>query len=280
MFGVTGRHMSNDMRELSTMHSSPLADGEVHLWHVFSDAVTDPKLLKRYCELLSEDELQRQQRFVFARDRHQFLVTRALVRAVLSSYTGHDPRAWVFGQNAYGKPEIALPAGVALRFNLAHTTGLVTCAVAAGGDLGVDVEDLQHGRQGLDLARQYFATAEVAALEQWPAEEQPTGFFQFWTLKEAYIKARGMGLSIPLGEFAFRLAADRPPEITFAAGRPEHGAGWQFARIRLGGRYQIAVAVRWPQSARLRIQWRETVPLHRAGVSRLLPHNPGNEWFL
>ena len=275
------------------MHGLPLADGQVHLWHVFSDAVTDPALLDRYRELLSPDELKRQQRFAFERDRHQFLVTRALVRTVLSSYTGHDPRAWVFRQNAYGKPEISLPAGLPLCFNLSHTAGLVTCAVAAGGELGVDVEDLHRAREDLPLAHKYFAAAEVEALQQRPPRQRPVAFFQFWTLKEAYIKARGRGLSIPLGQFAFTLAPDRPPLISFAA-FPSGGHGtcrcewagdrpdaWQFARIRLAERYQIALAHRLGQSARLTIHWRETVPLQGAAAAgRILPENPGNEWFL
>ncbi len=274
------------------MHGLPLADGQVHLWHVFSDAVTDPALLDRYRELLSQDELKRQQRFAFQRDRHQFLVTRALVRTVLSNYTGHDPRAWVFRQNAYGKPEISLPAGLPLCFNLSHTAGLVTCAVAAGGELGVDVEDLRRAREDLPLAHKYFAAAEVDALEQWPPQQRPVAFFQFWTLKEAYIKARGRGLSIPLGQFAFTLAPDRPPLISFAAG-PSGGHGtcrcewvgdrpdaWQFARIRLAERYQIALAHRPGQSARLTIHWRETVPLQGDAAGRILPENPSNEWFL
>lgn len=262
------------------MHGLPLAEGQVDLWHVFSDAVTDPELLSRYYRLLSQDELQRQRRFVFARDRHQFLVTRAMVRTVLSSYTGDDPRAWVFRQNAYGKPEIALPAAGPLRFNLSHTAGLVVCAVAVGREVGVDVEDLQRGRQTLAVARRFFAAAEVAALEKRPPQQQPIGFFEFWTLKEAYIKARGMGLSVPLGEFAFTLEPDRPPAISFAVGRDDQPEAWQFARIRLGGRYQIAVAVRLPRSIPLTIRWRETVPLHQDGVGRILPHSPSNQWSL
>ncbi len=270
----------NGSNDLSTMHGLPLAEGHVHLWHVFCDAVGDRQLLGRYYELLSEDERQRQRRFVFARDRHQFLVSHALVRTVLSNYTGHDPRAWVFHTNAYGKPEIALPAGLPLRFNLSHTAGLATCAVTAGHEVGVDVEDLERGRQSLQVARRFFAPAELAVLEQWPPERQPVGFFQFWTLKEAYVKARGMGLSIPLQDFAFSLAPDRPPAISFSARCADHSRAWQFARIRLGGPHQIAVAVRLPQSIPLTIQWRETVPLHRDDIGRVLPHNPSNEWFL
>ena len=260
------------------MHGLPSAEGDVHLWHVFSDAVTDPELLDRYEGLLSDDERKRRQRFAFERDRHQFLVTRALVRTVLSSYTGDDPQALVFRHNAYGKPEIALSEGVPLRFNLSHTAGLVACAVTVGHEVGVDVEDLQRGRRNLDLIRKYFAAAEVAALERLPAEQQPLAFFEFWTLKEAYIKARGKGLSIPLGEFSFALAPDRPPAISFAAGRDDRPAAWQFARIRLGGRYQIALAVCLPEAERLTIHWRETVPLQGDGAGRILPQSAANEW--
>ena len=129
------------------------------------------------------------------------------------------------------------------------------------------------------MARRYFAPAEVAALERWPAEQQKQRFLQFWTLKEAYIKARGMGLSIPLADFAFALSPRRPPTICFAEGCPDDPSRWQFAHIGLGRRYQIALAVHLPATAGLTIRWRETVPLQRGDVGCTLPRSPANEWF-
>src|SRR5574340_1102536 len=228
-----------------------LADGQVDLWYVFLEMATDPALLASYWGLLSDDEQRRQQRFVVESPRHQFLVARALLRTVLSKYGDCEPRQWGFETNAYGKPAIVQPAGCALRFNLSHTHGLAVCAVTLGREVGVDVEWLgrRHDNR-LDLARRFFAAADVAAMEQCPVQHRDELFVELWTLKEAYVKARGKGLSIPLSSFALTLRADRPAELRVCG---ETGTGawdiaraWQFAQLRLAGEYQVALAVEMP----------------------------------
>ena len=253
------------------MSTLPLADGRVDLWYALPETITDVAILDRYRALLTPEETAEAERFAFERDRHRFLVRRALVRAVLSSYTDDDPRAWVFRRNEYGKPEVTEPAGVTLRFNLSHTTGLVVCAVTSGRELGVDVEELDRRPADLAVARRYFAPAEVAALEKLPLRRQHEAFFQFWTLKEAYIKARGMGLSIPLSAFALTLSEDGPPTISFAAGCDGDPGDWQFAQFRLQGRHQLAVAIRLPEPSKLTVRLRQTTPLVSEGEWLPLP---------
>ena len=138
------------------------------------------------------------------------------------------------------------PAGCRLQFNLSHTTGLVVCAVGLDGAIGVDVEDLTRRAADPALAVNYFAPEEVAWLEAGSQEQRQVRFLELWTLKEAFIKAKGKGLSIPLKDFAFSFPAGRPPRVDFRDPDLGHADRWQFARLRLHERYQLAVAMHLP----------------------------------
>ena len=222
-----------------------LTADDVHVWHVDPALVSDPALLRRYDALMSPDERARHARFVFPADQHVFLVARALVRTTLSRYADVEPRAWTFQAGPYGRPEIAGPAGVPpLRFSLSHTAGLVAVAVALQVDVGIDVEGIKVRASGLDIARHYFAPSEADALEALPPERQGRAFLEYWTLKEAYIKATGLGLSAPLKSFAFELTD--PPTISFDARTGDSGE-WQFLRLDLTAQHVSALAVRSPR---------------------------------
>src|SRR5262249_38404375 len=159
----------------------------------------------------------RHRRFLFAEHRHQFLISHALLRQVLSLYVDVAPAAWVFSTTAHGKPEIAAPAGPpSLRFNLSHPPGRACLAARLGGEIGVDVENMQRREVGLELAERYFASDEVAHLRRLEGAERKSAFFDYWTLKEAYLKARGLGLSLPLDAFAFSLPEGRQPQVSFS----------------------------------------------------------------
>jgi 4'-phosphopantetheinyl transferase len=251
---------------------------EVHLWYVWPDDVTDPTLLTAYRALLSEDEVARNQRFVFPKGRHEHLVTRALVRTTLSTYRpAVDPRAWQFVANPYGRPEIAGPTGPpALRFNVSHTDGLIVCLLAADREIGVDVEDTtRENIGGVEIADRFFSPTEVAALGALPEAARHGRFFDYWTLKESYIKARGLGLHLPLDQFSFHLGPDRPeadpPEgqpsirISFGPGIDDDPTTWQFSLQRLTERHRLAIAIRrQPDEPDLAIRIRPVVPLGRA----------------
>ncbi len=247
--------------------ANPLPDDEAHLWIARLDDLRDPALLAAYADLLADDEAEACARYRLPERRHEHLVTRALVRTVLSRYAGDvPPRAWRFTANAYGRPEIAGPAaGGALRFNLSNTRGLVVCLVARGREVGVDVEAVDRAARCLDVADHYFAPPEVAALRALPPAAQPERFLTYWTLKESYIKARGMGLSLPLERFAFVLDPARPDSIAIeidpALG--DHPDRWQFRTLRYRHSHTIATAVerRSDDRAPIRVVARETVPL-------------------
>lgn len=217
----------------------------VHLWYTLVEDWSDLPGLEPYRAWMSEDEAQRQGRFFFERDRHAFLVTRAFHRGLLSRYAPIAPAAWSFVTNGYGRPEILEPAGWrSLRFNLSHSKGIIACGFVWDVDLGVDVEDTHRMTVGPDIARHYFAPAEVTQLEARPDAEQQQAFFHYWTLKEAYIKGRGMGLSLPLDRFSFDVWPGRPVSISIDPSLKDHAPDWQFHQFRPTERYQGAVGIR------------------------------------
>lgn len=232
--------------------------------HVDLLATDDPAALSRldsYKRLLSDDEQVRMARFVFERDRDAFLLTRALVRTMLSRYARVAPAEWRFIENEHGRPELLdRPAEVAdLRFNISHTRGLIACAVTVGREVGIDVEDINRGLTH-DVAGRFFAPAEVDDLHALPEREQALVFFDYWTLKEAYIKARGFGLALPLGDFAFKLNPPHAPAISFAPALQDEPATWQFVQDWPTPAHRFALAVR-RTGADLPVRMQRVVPV-------------------
>ncbi len=242
--------------------NSELSRGIAHLWYVFPDMVRDPALLGAYEQLMSPEERVQQQRFYFAEGRHEYLVTRALVRTVLSRYVAVDPSIWRFERNEYGKPAIASPRDIPpLTFNLSHTAGLIVCLVALGHDIGVAVEDMTRAGKTVEIAEQFFSPTEVAALHALPSSKQRSRFFEYWTLKEAYIKARGMGVALPLEQFSFHLEAGQPIRISFAPHFLDDPHDWQFAQFHPTSQHEMTVAIRHGTDAALTIHLRSIIPL-------------------
>lgn len=209
----------------------PLSPGEVHLWFAVPDELREAELLARYRSWLAPHERDRLARFRFEKHRHEYLVTRALVRSTLSRYAPVPPAEWTFGANAYGCPHVATPPALPrLRFNLSNTLGLVACAVALDVELGVDVEDTERAGETVQIADRFFSPTEVAELRALPPERQRSRFFDYWTLKESYIKAKGKGLAIPLEQFSFHLAEGQPVRISFDPRLKDDPAAWQFVQ--------------------------------------------------
>ena len=230
------------------MSEQQLEPGAVHLFLCVPEQITDPLLINRYHRLLTPEEAKKQARFHFPRHRHQYLVTRALVRTVLSRYASVTPESWLFEENAYGRPHIAASHEMSwLRFNLSHTDGLIACAVTRDGEIGVDVENILRGGDLVQIADRFFSPAEVADLHGVPSDRQEDRFFDYWTLKESYIKARGMGLSIPLGDFSFHLSdAHDDIRISISATQNDDPARWQFRQWRFGTEHKISLCLESP----------------------------------
>lgn len=224
-----------------------LNQDEIHLWCCDDTQIKDAALLQHYRTWLDDVELSRLRRFYFARHRHQFLVTRALVRFALSSYhSSLGPADWRFGTNDYGRPMIAnrQAAASSLEFNLSHTRRLAVLAICHGGELGVDVEHHRRPCETALLSDRFFSPDEARELKALPESQQRHRSLDHWTLKEAYIKARGMGLAIPLDSFSFDLSS--PGGIGFSV-EPEandRADGWQFWQVRPNATHKIAVAYR------------------------------------
>lgn len=241
-----------------------------HLWYVDPDAIDDWYLLGAYHSLMSPDEAKQQARYRFSAGRREYLVTRALVRSVLSAYAPIAPRDWVFVRNAHGRPEIAGPEGAPrLRFNLSNTRGLVACLVTEGREVGVDVEDVHRRGETVAIADRFFSPFESSALHRLPAHRQRDRFFDYWTLKEAYIKARGMGLAIPLDHFSYHLDEPDGIRISFEPELPDDPLRWQFSLETLGGRHRIATAIEVrPGEEPVKIERIACIPLHDPPLPR------------
>ncbi|MFZ5528974.1 MAG: 4'-phosphopantetheinyl transferase family protein [Pseudomonadota bacterium] len=253
-------------------HAPPhLRGDEVQLWRFFyEDAwAQDPLIAADYEALITPDERQRMLAFRFEKDQRQYLAARALVRTTLSLQAGIPPAEWRFGATARGKPFIEGPAGpTPLHFNLAHTHGLVVCAVStAHARLGVDVESIDRRTAALDIADSHFSPAERAWLRGVPAGQLHQAFMQLWTLKEAWIKATGEGLSAELSQCTFALptppvAGPAAVPATFHGDSTEQGTHWRFIQAVLQDRFAVAVGAD-TQGRALNCRVFDTVPLRR-----------------
>ena len=222
------------------MSIKPLAADEVQVWCRFTAAIPDDEL-SALAELLSPCERERCRRFVVAHDRRDFTAAHALLRRVLSLHGGKSPPEWKFETNCHGKPRIASAEAPALLFNLSHTRGLVACAVAIGAELGIDVEAIHDTAVPREIASHFFSQTEIRQLDACPPADYAHRFIEFWTLKEAFIKAIGTGLSHPLDSFSFSLNGNGDIEFTAPDTRASE---WQFALITPDPGYRLAVAVR------------------------------------
>jgi 4'-phosphopantetheinyl transferase len=240
-----------------------LAPGQIDLWYTRTDQV-GPELALRYRALLTPQELAQHSRFYFEKDRHRYLVTRALSRQVLSCYMPVELQAWRFEAGHYGKPHLVDPAGLAreVDFNISHTDGLVVFGIYCGKALGVDTESMQRVAP-IEVAEHSFSAYESQRLRNLPPPEQAMRFWELWTLKESYIKARAMGLSLPLDQFSFDLDTPGSISISFADGFQDHPSRWQFWQLRPTEHHLLSVCAEAPgtNSSPIRLSIRETVPL-------------------
>lgn len=193
--------------ELSTRSKKKLSltSNEIHLWITKpEELIGNDELLASYSTLLTQTELTKQQRYKFAKDRHDALITRAFIRDLLSYYADIAPQDWQFEKGGKDKPEV-INCALPLRFNISHTKNLIICAVTLENDIGCDVENTGRSNNVSAIAERYFSSIETNELFSLPEAQQPNRFFDYWTLKESYIKAWGLGLAIPLSDFSFNI---------------------------------------------------------------------------
>jgi len=204
--------------------------------------------------MLAAEELERAAHHRFEHDRRIAIASRVLLRQVLSRYENVAPADWRFAVGEHGRPMIVQGDG-SLRFSASHTRGLVVCAVARAVDLGVDVECLQR-KAPLEVADRFFAPAEVAALRALPERVRHRRFFDYWTLKESYVKARGLGLTLPLEKLAI-LLDERSARIDIDPSLGDDGASWQLAQLEPTPEHVLSLCVRrsGTRDAKVVLQW-------------------------
>jgi 4'-phosphopantetheinyl transferase len=226
---------------------------DVHVSYCLTGSL-DARAISATLDWLSPEERARYARFVFARDRRDFAVAHALVRRALSAQVQRPPREWRFVSGSRGKPLLDgdVAARTQLSFNLAHTDGLVACAITRDADVGIDVETIDRDADAVQLARHYFSPVEIAEIERCAEEDRQTRFIEIWTLKEAYVKAVGDGLSYALDTFGF--VFEGSALLHFRSTDPVESASWRFALLAPSDRHRMAVAVRnRSRSARLHV---------------------------
>jgi 4'-phosphopantetheinyl transferase len=230
----------------------------IHVWTLPVDGL-DEAGAAPLLEILDEAERVRQARFVTARHRVLFAAAHALVRAALSALAAGPPAAWRFVADRHGKPAAFLGAQPApLSFNLSHTEGMAGVAAIAcpGWALGFDLEPLARDVR-LAVADRFFARHEIAWLEGLPEPLRRPGFLRLWTLKEAFIKATGKGLTQDLASFWFD---PDPPRIHFAPSLAERCEDWWFEQRTLDGGFIAALGLRNPGASRIETRWRAVDP--------------------
>ena len=197
-----------------------------------------------------------------AEDRQSFVLAHALVRVMLSRFAAVAPADWRFAASPFGKPAISYPASYSgLEFNLSHTRGLAACAVSLNFPVGVDVEASTRQTDCAMLAATVFSHRELAAWRSTRPELRPRNFFRYWTLKEAYIKACGLGLSLPLDSFSFTLREDGPPALEIHAPHEDIGNEWHFRQLEILSTYFLAVGVRTELGQLIEFEIREAPDL-------------------
>jgi 4'-phosphopantetheinyl transferase len=217
-----------------------LASDEVHIWQATLEQ--DAPTLAHLHDLLNVEERQRAARFYFPADQRRYTVGRGGLRLLLGYYLQTAPTQIHFVYNRYGKPELAPVNGApALHFNLSHSGEVALYAFAQQRPLGIDIERIKPDLAWRDLARHVFSPYEQQVLETLPAMEQLPAFYRGWTRKEAYIKARGMGLSLALDQFDVTMEADRSAQLLATRDDPQEAARWTLCDLPAPAGYAAAL---------------------------------------
>ncbi|MGZ4830286.1 MAG: 4'-phosphopantetheinyl transferase family protein [Candidatus Angelobacter sp.] len=215
---------------------------EVHVWRV---SLIRPEVEVRWHrQFLSPIEAERADRYYFDRHRNRFIVARSVLRQLLGTYLHLDPRVIDFAYGPQGKPDVVAPQNpYRLRFNLSHSGELALIAVSLSRELGIDVERIKPDIAGLEIATRFFSPEECAKLECVLPNMRVDAFFDCWTRKEAYIKARGEGLSIPLDSFEVAFAPGVEPALLQAKTSHDAPSRWRFHALHPDPGYKAALAV-------------------------------------
>lgn len=219
-----------------------LNDGEVHVWRAGLDC--GAPVVRRLYQTLSPDERARAGRFHHERDRTRFIAARGLLRRILGHYLGVTPAQLAFTYAPHGKPALATPlAHRGLMFNVSHAHDMALYALTRGRNIGIDIEQIRTDIPYERLAARFFSAPEVSSLHALPHAQRLRGFYCCWTRKEAYLKARGDGLALPLDQFSVSLAEGEPAALLHVQWDPAEVSRWSLHDLGAGAGYVAALAV-------------------------------------
>ncbi len=220
-----------------------LSEREVHIWQAGLDR--SPSQTHSYLLTLSSDERARADRFYFRKDRESFIVARGVLRSILGRYLNRAPESLRFHYSSHGKPALDVDSGGdVIRFNLSHSHRMALYAIARDREVGIDIEFVREGPLADRIAEQFFSPNEVRTLQALPSVHQRHAFFLCWTRKEAYIKGRGEGLSLPLDQFDVSLTPGEPAKLMSTRPDPLEAERWLLQDLTLEqAGYAAAIAI-------------------------------------
>ena len=221
----------SDILELQSSH--------VDIWRVSLDLY--PASAQWAESTLSADESERADRFHFEKDRHRYILAHACLRDILSRYLHCKTGQIKFSTNGYGKP--MLPSDTKMEFNLSHSGKFVLIAVTCGHKVGVDVEHIRMDMDHEKIARRFFSQAEYNELSVIPHEKKAIAFFNCWTRKEAYIKAHGLGMSLPLNSFDVSFASNEPAVLRATRPDSSEASKWTLLSLNVHPEHAGALAI-------------------------------------
>lgn len=248
-----------------------MASDTLHLWFAYPDDFNEESVIERFLALLSEGERRKLGLFKFDSSRREYLAAHALLRTALSHCAPVAPEAWRFRSNDHGRPFIDPPCD--LSFSLSRRRGLVACLVSQRHEVGIDIESPERSSEILEIANRVFSAKELAQLDRVSIEKKRDHALSLWTLKEAYCKARGMGLSLPLQQFSFLRGPSEDMLLEVDSSIGGDAARWQFALIDHAA-HRVALMIERQPEPRL-----EARLLRPFQAPSCVPTNPRQLWF-
>lgn len=230
--------------ELITMWSPAmqkplLPAGELHIWR--AELSVDAAALAHYQTILTKEEIDRADEFRFERNRNYFIAARGILRCLLGNYLQMDPNKIVFNYGEFGKP--ALASSKDMQFNLSHSGGMALIGITKNHCVGIDLERIESNIELEEIANRFFSQRESRDLLALPLDQRPQAFFNCWTRKEAFIKAKGSGLSFPLDKFEVSLHPEEPAKLLATHWNDQERAKWSLFNLEPGEGFAGAVAV-------------------------------------
>lgn len=224
------------------------------MWRAILDL--SPSQIDSFGHTLAPDEQSRAERFYFHRDRERFIVARGVLRAILGRYLNKAPECLSLCYSSHGKPALVRESGGdAIRFNISHSHGVALYALTRGPEVGIDLELIRGGLEIEEIAERFFSRLEVATLRALPTGLRKYAFFLCWTRKEAYIKARGEGLSLPLDQFDVSLIPGEPAKLMSTRPDSDEALRWSLQELTIDPGYVAALAVEGHRRSLAYWQW-------------------------